>query len=626
MLLLRLTRKTDWTRRVLWCLAVFLQLGASALAQAAQVAVLTQHNDNARTGANLNETLLNITNVNTNQFGLLYTRAVDDQIYAQPLIMTNVDIPGQGTHNLVIVATVNDSVYAFDADDASVSAPYWQTSFLGPNVAAVRNTDMTGACGGGYRDFSGNLGIVGTPVIDPASGTLYLVARTKENGTDFVQRLHALDVRTGAERTNSPVIISASYPGTGSGNVGGVITFDTQRQNQRPGLALVNGIVYIGWASHCDWGPYHGWVMGYDATTLQRAVVYNDTPNGSSAGIWMSGQAPSADTNGNLYLSTGNGTVGTTSNRRDTINRGESFLKLTRNGTNFTIASWFTPYNFTNLENGDVDLGSAGLLLIPGTTLALSGGKEGKYYLVNRDNMGGLSGSTTADTNIVQSFSPSSHQIHGGPIWWDGPGASYAYVQTATDYLRQYKFDPPTGKFLLPNFAQSPTAAAGGQPGGILALSANGTNAGSGIVWATHNVSGDANQAVVTGILRAYNAQNVASELWNSEQLSARDSVGNLAKFVPPTVANGKVYLATFSNRLNVYGLLPAPPLAIRRAGGNVVLSWPTNSFLNYVLQANTNLLATSWVATTNPVVATNGGFQVTIPATRAASFYRLKR
>jgi hypothetical protein len=626
MLLLRLTRKTDWSRVGLWCLAVFLQVGASALAQAAQVAVLTQHNDNARTGANLNETLLNITNVNTNQFGLLYTRAVDDQIYAQPLIMTNVDIPGQGTHNVVIAATVNDSVYAFDADDASVSMPYWQTSFLGPNVVAVRNTDMTGACGGGYKDFSGNLGIVGTPVIDPADGTLYVVARTKENGTNFVQRLHALDVRTGAERTNSPVIINASYPGTGSGNVGGVITFDTQRQNQRPGLALVNGIVYIGWASHCDWGPYHGWVMGYDATTLQRAVVYNDTPNGSSAGIWMSGQAPSADTDGNLYVSTGNGTVGTTSNRRDTINRGESFLKLTRNGTNFTIASWFTPYNFTNLENGDVDLGSAGLLLIPGTTLALSGGKEGKYYLVNRDNMGGLSGSTTADTNIVQSFSPSSHQIHGGPIWWDGPGASYAYVQTATDYLRQYKFDPPTGKFLLPNFAQSPTAAAGGQPGGILALSANGTNAGSGIVWATHNVSGDANQAVVTGILRAYNAQNVASELWNSEQLSARDSVGNLAKFVPPTVANGKVYLATFSNRLNVYGLLPAPPLAIRRAGGNVVLSWPTNTFLNYALQDNTNLLATSWVANTNPVVATNGGFQVTIPASRAASFYRLKR
>ncbi|PYJ01172.1 MAG: hypothetical protein DME25_18685, partial [Verrucomicrobia bacterium] len=344
------------------------------------------------------------------------------------------------------------------------------------------------------------------------------------------------------------------------------------------------------------------------------------------AGIWMSGQAPSADTDGNLYLSTGNGTVGTTANRRDTINRGESFLKLTRNGTNFTIASWFTPYNFTNLENGDVDLGSAGLLLIPGTSLAFSGGKEGKLYLVNRDNIGGLSGSTTADTNIVQSFSPSSHQFHGGPVWWDGPGGSYSYVQLSTDFLRQYKFNPPTGKFLLPNFAQSPTAAAGGQPGGLLALSANGTNAGSGIVWATHNVSGDANQAVVTGILRAYNAQNVSNELWNSGQLSARDAVGNLAKFVAPTVANGKVYLATFSNRLNVYGLLPEPLLTIGRAGTNVVLSWPTNTFLNYVLQDNTNLLATNWVTTTNPAVATNGGFQVTIPASRAASFYRLKR
>jgi len=453
-----------------------------------------------------------------------------------------------------------------------------------------------------------------------------VVARTKENGTSFVQRLHALDVRTGAERTNSPVVITATYPGTGSGNVGGVITFDPQRQNQRPGLALVNGIVYISWASHCDWGPYHGWVIGYDAATLQRAVVYNNTPNGSNAGIWMSGQAPSADTDGNLYLSTGNGTVGTTANRRDTINRGESFLKLTRNGTNFTIASWFTPYNFTNLENGDVDLGSAGLLLIPGTSLAFSGGKEGKLYLVNRDNIGGLSGSTTADTNIVQSFSPSSHQFHGGPVWWDGPGGSYSYVQLSTDFLRQYKFNPPTGKFLLPNFAQSPTAAAGGQPGGLLALSANGTNAGSGIVWATHNVSGDANQAVVTGILRAYNAQNVSNELWNSGQLSARDAVGNLAKFVAPTVANGKVYLATFSNRLNVYGLLPEPLLTIGRAGTNVVLSWPTNTFLNYVLQDNTNLLATNWVTTTNPAVATNGGFQVTIPASRAASFYRLKR
>ena len=263
---------------------------------------------------NLNESFLNVTNVNTNQFGLLFSRNVDDQIYAQPLVMTNVSILGRGTHNLVIVATVNDSVYAFDADNPSVATPYWTTSFINPpNIVAPANTDMSaiGACGGGYQDFSGNIGIVGTPVIDPVAGTIYLVARTKEYGTNFVQRLHALDVSSGAERPNSPVIITATYPGTGDGNVGGVITFDPIRQNQRPGLALVNGTVYISWSSHCDNGPYHGWVIGYDQTTLQRVAVYNDTPNGSDGGIWMSGQAPAVDASGNLYLAVGNGTVDT---------------------------------------------------------------------------------------------------------------------------------------------------------------------------------------------------------------------------------------------------------------------------------------------------------------------------
>jgi len=597
-----------------------------ACAGRAEVAVLTHHNDLARTGANLSETVLNTSNVNTNQFGLVFTREVDDQIYAQPLVMTNVNLGANGTHNLVIVATVNDSVYAFDADEPSVTAPYWQVSFLGPGVVPPVNTDMTGACGGNYRDFSGNMGIVATPVIDGATETIYLVARTLENGTSFVQRLHALDARAGAERPNSPVIITATCPGTGSGSSSGIITFDPQKQNQRAGLALVNGVVYISWASHCDWGPYHGWVIGYDAGTLQQVVVYNDTPNGINGGIWMSGQAPSADPDGNLYLSTGNGTVGTPSDRRDTTNRGESFLKLTRSGTNLVVTSWFTPYNFTNLENGDIDLGSAGLLLIPGTTLAFSGGKEGKLYLVNRDNMGGLSGSTTADTNVVQSFSLGSRQIHSGPVWWDGPDGSYAYVQAASDYLRQYKFDWSAGRFLLPAYAQSPAAAASGQPGGILALSANGTNAGSGIVWASYNLVGNANQQVRPGILRAYNAQNVAQELWNSEQLSARDSVGNLAKFVPPTVANGKVYMATFSNRLNAYGLLSRPSLAIALAGTSVTLSWPTNSFAGYRVQTNVSLSPGGWFEAANAVVQTNSAYQVTLPAAAATTFYRLAR
>ncbi|MGH7970610.1 MAG: pyrrolo-quinoline quinone, partial [Limisphaerales bacterium] len=241
----------------------------------AQVAVLTQHNDLARTGANLQETLLNTSNVNPKQFGLVFQREVDDQMYAQPLLMTNVDLGAKGTHNVVIVATVSDSVYAFDADDPARPAPYWHVSFLGPNAVAPRNEDMTGACGGEYADFTGALGIVATPVIDPVSGTLYLLARTKEYGTNYVQKLYALDLRTGAERAHSPLTITATYAGHGAGSRNGVLTFDSQRQNPRAGLALVNGVVYVGWASHCDWGPYHGWLIGYDAKTLEQAVVYN---------------------------------------------------------------------------------------------------------------------------------------------------------------------------------------------------------------------------------------------------------------------------------------------------------------------------------------------------------------
>jgi hypothetical protein len=593
------------------------------------VAVLTQHNDLNRTGANLQETLLSVANVNTNQFGLLVSRPVDDEIHTQPLIMTNVNILGKGTHNLVIVATVNDSIYAFDADDPSVVAPYWQTNFLSPGVVPPRNTDMTGACGGNYNDFAGRMGIVGTPVIDPATGTLYVVVRTKEGVSTFVQRLHALDVRTGSPRPNSPVVITASYPGTGVGNVGGVITFDSQRQNQRPALALVNGIVYITWASHCDWNPYHGWVIGYDAATLQRAVVYNNTPNGQMAGIWMSDQAPAADAAGNLYISTGNGSVGSAGNPQDTVNRGESFLKLTRAGTNFTVASWFTPYNWPSLESTDTDLGSGGVVLIPGTNLLFSGGKQGMMYLVNRDNMGGLTTSTTTDDNIVQSFlaAPSgSHQVHGGPAWWDGPDGSYAYLQVSADFLRQFKFDRATGKFLLPNFAQGPVSAPSGQPGGIVSLSANGTNAGSGVVWVCHQLVGNANQQTRPGIVRAYHAQNISSELWNSEQLPGRDSVGNFAKYVAPTVANGKVYVATFSNKLNVYGLLPSPALSISLSGPNVVIAWKTNTFLNYTLQTSSDLQPNNWVNASATPVPVAGGLQVTVPVSGSAAFYRLKR
>ena len=376
-----------------------------------------------------------------------------------------------------------------------------------------------------------------------------------------------MDLRTGAEQPHSPVVITATYPGTGDGSSGSVLTFDAQKQNQRPALTLANGIVYVGWSSHCDWGPYHGWLIGYDATNLQQAVVYNDTPNGTNGGIWMSGQAPAVDPSGNLYLSTGNGTVGTTANRRDTTNRGESFLKLTRNGTNLTVASWFTPYNYTNLDNGDLDLGSAGILLIPGTTLAVSGGKQGTLYLVNRDNMGGLSGSTTADTNIIQSFSPGANQIHGGPVWWDGPDGSYAYIQAASDYLRQYNSIRRRGCSCCRTTRKAPRRQPAANRVGCSPYRPTAPTPAAGSSGRRTISSATPTNRCAPAFCAPTTPRMSPTSCGTPEQLSARDTVGNFAKFVPPTVANGKVYLATFSNRLNVYGLLPLPSLAISRAG-----------------------------------------------------------
>ena len=586
------------------------------------VAVLTQHNDGNRSGDNLNETTLNVKNVNTNSFGLLYTRPVDDQIYAQPLIMTNVSILGHGSRNLLIVATVNDSIYAYDADDSTVTEPYWKDSFISPpNVVAPNNADESaiGACGGDYLDFSGNFGIVGTPVIDPVNQTLYVVVRTKETSggtTSFIQRLHALNVATGAEQPNSPVVITATYPGTGDG--GSVISFDPLRQNQRPGLALANGVIYITWSSHCDNTPYHGWVIGYSVTNLQQTVVWNDSPNGSEAGIWMSGQAPNVDTNGNIYVSVGNGTVDTTTHN----DYGESFLKLVPANGTMQLASYFIPYNYASLNSGDLDLGDAGMLLIPGTTLGISGGKAGVLYLVNRDKMGGLS-SGSADTNVLQTWSLGSGQIHGAPVWCTCTNGSFLYIWTSSgNHLRQYQFTNTL--FNTKPYSQSPSVGGSGSPGGVLSVSANGTNAGTGIVWATVNTTANANQGVVAGTLHAFSAQSVTNELWNSDMVPGRDSLGNLAKFVPPTVANGKVYVATFSGEVGVYGLLPPPALTIVSSKNQTTISWPTNAYISFTLQSSTNLISGNWKNVGNALVVTNGVNQVTVPATVPAMFYRL--
>jgi type IX secretion system substrate protein len=529
----------------------------------AQVNVLTQHNNLKRTGWNSNETTLTQNNVSGGNFGEIFSRQVDDQIYAQPLVLSNISIGG-GTHNVVIVATVNNTVYAFDADNANVVSPYWQKNitFSPGSYRPINNTDMGDACGGFYVDFSGNMGIVGTPVIDSVTNTLYVVARSVDNsGTTFVQYLHAIDIATGNEKPGSPVFITATIAGTGDGNVGGIITFNQQIHNQRPGLLLYNGVVYIAWASHCDWGSYHGWILGYDAGTLQQKYVYNDTKNGALGGIWMSGQAPAVDDNGFIYVSTGNGSTGSSGNPNDTANRAESVVKLSTSSGNLSAVDFFTPDNYDYLTNNDLDYGVDGVMLIPNTNLSLSGSKESYLYLIDNTKMGGA---TTDNSNVLQllnvnaSSTATEKHIHGSPVYFqDNNGNEYAYAWAENGLLKQFPFKRPSLLFDTLNKIAGNTVLPAGMPGAMLAVSSNGSQAGTGILWASHPINGDANHSVVPGILQAYDATNVTRELWNSNMSGKRDSIGKFAKFVNPTIANGKVYMATFSNKLNVYGLNP---------------------------------------------------------------------
>lgn len=514
------------------------------------VSVLTQHNDNTRAGLNDNETVLTTSNVNVRQFGQVFAVAVDDQIYAQPLVVGKVPI-GEGVHNVVYVATVNNTVYAFDGDDGRI---FWQKNYTAPGMRPPRNTDMTGACGGNYRDFSGNMGVVGTPVIDATSSTMYLVARSMSSGT-FVQHLHAVDILTGSERSGSPVQLSATYSGTGFGSVNGVLTFNAQRQNQRQGLTLVDGTVYVSFSSHCDWGPYHGWILGYDTGSLQQSVVYNVTPDGSAAGMWESGQGMAADADGNLYVVTGNGTVGTTGNPANVRNRGESALKLVRSGSTLQVASYFTPNNFAFLDQYDLDYGSMGALLIPNSSYYLTGAKDGNLYLLNKDDMGGYSASAN---NVQQTvFLGSSARLRAQAAYYKGSSKEFVYVWSENTPLYALPFNRTSNT--LESLAATVFLGGGptGESGAVLSVSSNGLQNGTGIVWASYAFTGDANHNVSPGILRAFDANDITKELWNNRQNAARDLAGTYAKFSSPTIANGHVYLATFSNRVVAYGLLP---------------------------------------------------------------------
>lgn len=532
----------------------------------AQADVIMNHNDLKRTGWNNKETILTTNNVSGGNFGKIFSRDIDDEIYAQPLVLSNLRVAG-GVQNIVIVASVNNSLYAFDADDAEKSSPYWKVNLTHDptNYRPVRNTDMTGAClhlPQGYSDFGGNIGIVGTPAIDRATHTLYVVARSiSRTGSDYVQYLHAIDLATGTQKKGSPVLITASYPGSGSGNVNGIILFDAQKQNQRAGLLLLNGVVYICWASHCGWGPYHGWIIGYDASTLSQKYVYNTTPNGIGAGIWMSGQPPSVDDNGNLLITTGNGTTGQNGNPDNFINRGSSLIKLSYD---LKVKDFFTPANYDYLNKEDRDYGINGALIIPGTHLSLSGSKDGGLYLVDNNNMGGTriyQNDVLQRINFGDWGTVNTKHLYGSPVYFkDKFNNEYIYGWAQGGLLKQIPFNRATLRFdTLNSKTGIATLVAGYMPGGILSLSSNESQPGTGILWASHVAVGNANNSVVPGVLQAFDATDVTRELWNSNWNSKRDSIGKFAKFVPPTIANGKVYMATFSNKLNVYGLNPPP-------------------------------------------------------------------
>jgi hypothetical protein len=514
--------------------------------------VLTQHNDNTRAGLNDNEKILTTANVNTKQFGKLLTLSVDDEVYSQPLVFNNLAI-GTVKHNVVFIATVNNTIYAFDGDDGSL---YWEKNFTAMGMRPPNVEDISNLINMPYTDFTYNFGIVGTPVIDSLSQTIYFVARSTD-GTKFYQYLHAVNIVNGNEQSGSPVLINASVTGTGDGNVNNVVSFDPFFNNQRQGLTLVKGVVYITYSSHGDIGYYHGWVLGYNAQTLQQLFVYNDTPDGEDGGIWESGMGMAADVQGNLYLTTGNGTVGTSSGSpndpspdpADLTNRGESALKLIPSGSTLIVSSYFTPSNYVDLNINDNDYGSMGTLLIPNSSYYFTGCKDGNLYLLNRDNMGGYSSSS----NNVQQTIPILGSLHCQPAYYKGRSKEFVYVWSEEDQLRALPFDRSSNTFsgiqILSN-AFGPS----GESGAELSVSANGTVDGTGIVWASYAKSVNAEDVTGQGILKAFDANDVTKELWNSGK-NSNDNPGNFAKFSAPTIANGHVYLATFSNQVVVYGL-----------------------------------------------------------------------
>jgi hypothetical protein len=503
----------------------------------------TYHNDNLRTGQNVNETVLTPSNVNSTQFGKLFSLHVDGQLFAQPLYVPSLTI-GSQVHNVLFLATQHDSVYAWDADTASAT-PLWQTSFINPAVGVTTvpcGEAASGDCSTVYPEF----GITSTPVIDSSTGTLYVVAITKEvsgTTTNYVYRLHALNITTGAEKFGGPVVLQAS-----ASSSSGTVTFVPKQHLQRPGLLLANGVVYIGFGSHGDMDPWYGWLLGYSASTLQQIIAQNTAPNGGGGAIWQSGCAPAADASGNIYFVTGNGAF--TANTGG-VDYGDTILKMSSSGS---VVDYFTPADQSTLDSLDDDLGSGGHVLLPDQTgtfphLLIAAGKQGVIYVLNRDNMGKYNGNSDTSLQSLTALSagPGSGGLFGSPAFWN----NYIYFVAWNDFLKAFQLN----NFTLSLSSNSLTKLA--FPGATPTVSANGNS--NGIVWIIQaNVANDTVLTTVpNAVLRAFNATNVSVELYNSSQAAnGRDTAGGAVKFAVPIVANGKVYVGN-NNQVTVYGLLP---------------------------------------------------------------------
>ncbi|MGH9350729.1 MAG: PQQ-binding-like beta-propeller repeat protein [Terriglobia bacterium] len=524
-------------------------LASTAVLLSAQVSVLQNRYDNFGTSANLQETALKPSAVNVRQFGKLWSYAVDGSVYAQPLYVPSLSISG-GVHNVLYVATMDDKLYAFDANHPG--APLWLRNFTdaAAGVTPVPIVDITHS---NHLNIVGNVGILATPVIDRARGALYVLVRTKERGR-YVQRLHAIDIATGKDDLK-PAVIQASIRSSAIDAVHGILRFDPKAGNQRAALAIAKGAVILAWASHEDIQPYHGWIMAYDAATLKQISALCLTPNGGEGGIWQSGRAPVVDRKGNIYYETGNGTW---DGRKEF---GNSVLRLRFSKHRLKIADYFTPDDYLALNKRDADLGSTGPLLVPGANILICGDKQGRFYLLDKRHLGH---EHPGNPGLIQSLAVNGGRILGGPAYWDGPEGPLVYVWSEADFLKAFRFN---GRTLDPVIYEKGDIASTGSPGGALTVSADGAKAGTGIVWAMLTAAGSADHGNAPGALRAYNAETLR-ELWDSEQDPKRDRLGTLVKFVPPVVADGKVYAATYDNAVRVYGLLPPneqrAPLALR--------------------------------------------------------------